>query len=98
MNQANQVLGLIAASPRAASVTAALSAADAKAAQALSNYAAMEYDDASASAKSAYGQLLNAAARINVQIEPQSWQAGYKAKAVAGHFVDRVPYDRLIAR
>lgn len=98
LNQANQVLARIAASPRAASVMAALSAADGKATQALSNYAAMEYDDAAASAKSAYAQLLNAASAINVQIEPPSWQADYKAKRIGSHFVDRVPYNRYVAR
>jgi hypothetical protein len=98
LNQANQVLARIAASPRAANVSAAVSSADAAATHALSRYAAMAYGDAAANAKSAYTRLLDAAAAIDVQIEPQAWQAGYKAKGVSSKFVDTVPYDRLAAR
>ena len=98
LNQANQVLARIAGSPRAGRVAGALASADAAASAALTAYGAMEYRDAAAAAKSAYAQLLSAAASIRVQIEPQSWQADAKAKGISSKFVDRVPYERLIAR
>jgi hypothetical protein len=35
-----------------------------------------------------------AADEINVKVEPQAWQADYKAKAVSDKFVDPVDYQR----
>jgi hypothetical protein len=42
----------------------------------------------------AYNDVMMAADEINVQVEPQSWQADYKAKGVSGKFVDSVDYQR----
>ena len=42
----------------------------------------------------AYEDVLAAAAQINVKVEPQSWQADYKAKGQSGKFVDSVDYQR----
>jgi hypothetical protein len=45
-------------------------------------------------AKMAYDDVLSAAAQINVQVEPQSRQADYKAKGISDSFVDSVEYQR----
>ncbi len=54
----------------------------------------MDYPGAAFHAKKAYGDVVAAAAGINVPIEPQSWQADYKAKGASGAFVDTVDYQR----
>lgn len=94
INQANAVLAKIYASPRAGRVSAQLSAADALAGQALVAYAAMDYAGAAMYAKQAYAGVLAAAAQINVPVEPQSWQADYKAKGASDKFVDTLDYQR----
>jgi len=94
LNQANAVLASVYASPRAGQVSAALLAADAHAAAALTAYATMDYLGAAGHAKLAYDGVLDAAAQINVQVEPQAWQADYKAKGASPHFVDPVDYHR----
>jgi hypothetical protein len=94
LNQANGILARVYASPRAGRVSGALTAADASAAAALAAYAAMDYAGAAAQAKQAYDGVLAAAEQINVQVEPQSWQADYKAKGASPHFVDPVDYHR----
>jgi hypothetical protein len=38
--------------------------------------------------------VLSAAAQINIQVEPPSWQADYKAKGASDKFVDTVDYQR----
>jgi hypothetical protein len=38
--------------------------------------------------------LLDAAARIRVKVEPQSYTADYKAKGASPKFVDEVDYHR----
>jgi hypothetical protein len=98
INQANAVLAKIAASPRAGQVGTQVLQADSDAAAALTAHHVMNYSGATAHAKSAYEKVLAAAAAINVQVEPQSWQADYKAKGTSSKFVDLVPYDRLTAR
>jgi hypothetical protein len=45
-------------------------------------------------AKAACKDIVAAAGGINLQIEPQSWQADYKAKDVSGAWVDEVDYQR----
>lgn len=95
INQANVILDKIYASPRAGQAGSLLMAADGFAAAALSDYDAMDYAGAAANAKMAYSKVLEAAAQINVQIEPQSWQADYKAKGADGKFVDGVDYQRF---
>ena len=50
----------------------------------------MDYAGAVFHAKAAYDDIVAAAGGINVQIEPQSRQADYKAKDVSGAFVDEV--------
>ena len=94
VNQANQVLAAIYKSPRAGMVRNALLAADARAAAALAAYQAMAYPAASGQAKAAYDGVLAAAAKIGVKIEPQAWQADYKAKGTSSKFVDPVDYHR----
>lgn len=97
INQANSVLRSIYANPRVNSQTATLQAADTKATQALSHYQAMNYSMAVTSAKLAYLDVLTAAAAINVKVEPQSYQADYKAKGTSPKFVDYVDYRKRLA-
>jgi hypothetical protein len=94
LNQANTVLADVYASPRAGRVSDILLSADAHAAAALASYAAMEYDEAASHASLAYQDVLDAAAAINVQVEPQAWQADYKAKGQSDKFIDSVDYQR----
>ncbi len=94
INQANTILADIYASPRAGQVAGLLASADNHAALALVDYQAMEYGSAAAHAKAAYDDVLAAADEINVQVEPQAWQADYKAKGQSGKFVDSVDYQR----
>lgn len=95
INQANVVLEKIYASPRAAQVAAQLLEADDHAAAALAAYDDMDYLSAAGEAQTAYQIVLDAAAAINVQIEPQAWQADYRAKGASGKFVDEVDYQRF---
>jgi hypothetical protein len=94
LNQANVVLAKVLAHPRAGIVSSMLASADEKAALALADYQAMKYDSAVAFAKAAYGDILKAAARLRVPVEPQSYQADYKAKGASPKFVDEVDYHR----
>ena len=94
INQANTILADIYASPKAGQVAGLLNSADNHAAAALVDYDAMAYDSAAAHAKAAYDDVLAAAAEINVKVEPQSWQADYKAKGQSAKFVDSVDYQR----
>jgi hypothetical protein len=95
LNQANVVLERIYASPRAGQASSLLLAADSAAANALAEYDAMEYASAAARARAAYSLVLDAAAQLGIRIEPQAWQADYKAKGVDGKFVDGVDYPRI---
>ena len=97
INQANSVLASIFKSPRANEQSGPLAAADGLAAQALVHYAAMDYGAAAAKAKAAFAQVLASAAAINVKVEPQAWQADYKAKGASPKFVDRVDYLHRLA-
>jgi hypothetical protein len=97
INQANSVLASIYASPRAAAQAAALVAADAKATEALAQYQAMNYPAAVISARTAYMGVLTAAAAIGVKVEPQSYQADYKAKGRSPKFIDYVDYRKRLA-
>lgn len=54
----------------------------------------MDYAAAAAEAKAAYDDVVAAADEINVKIEPQAWQADYKAKGARSAFVDGVDYPR----
>ncbi len=94
INQANAILADIYASPMAGAASNLLTSADNHAAMALSAYAAMDYAGAALHAKAAYEDVLAAAGAINVMVEPQSWQADYKAKGASGKFVDSVDYQR----
>lgn len=94
LNQANAILADIYASSKAAQAGSLLTSADNHAAQALTAYAAMDYAGAAMHAKLAYLDVLAAAAQINVKVEPQSWQADYKAKGESSKFVDSVDYQR----
>ena len=97
INQANAVLALIYASPRAGDAAAALLAADAQATDALSAYAASQWGTAAALAKAAYQGVLSAAEQAGVQVEPQNYTADYKAKGSSPHFVDTVNYPNRMA-
>jgi hypothetical protein len=55
----------------------------------------MEYASAAASAREAYSLVLEAAVQLGIRIEPQAWQADYKAKGMDGKFVDGVDYPRF---
>jgi hypothetical protein len=94
LNQANTILAKIYASPKAGQAGSLLTSADSHAAMALTAYDSMEYADAAMQAKLAYENVLSAAAQIKVQVEPQSWQADYKAKGESSKFVDGVDYQR----
>ena len=94
INQANTILADIYASPRAGQVSSLLTSADNHAALALSAYDSMDYAGAALHAKLAYEDVLSAAAQINIQVEPPSWQADYKAKGASDKFVDTVDYQR----
>ena len=94
INQANVILAEIYASPKAGQVAVLLTSADNHASAALAEYDIMAYDSAAAHAKAAYDDVLNAAAEINVMVEPQSWTADYKAKGQSPKFVDSVDYQR----
>lgn len=94
LNQANTILADIYASPKAGRAGALLLSADNHAAQALAAYDSMDYASAAAHAKLAYEDVLSAAAQIGFQVEPQSWQADYKAKGESAKFVDSVDYQR----
>jgi hypothetical protein len=94
INQANTILSSIYASPRAGNASAALTAADAQAAGALSAYAAMNYATAAARAKLAFLGVLAAADIAGVKVEPQNYTADYKAKGRSPKFVDTVDYHR----
>jgi hypothetical protein len=94
LNQANSILADIYASPKAGQVGSLLTSADSHAAMALTAYDTMDYAGAAMHAKMAYDDVLAAATQINVKVEPQSWQADYKAKGQSGKFVDSVDYQR----
>jgi hypothetical protein len=97
INQANSVLARIYASPRADAQAAALASADANAGEALKQYDAMNYAAAVVSAKKAYAGVLGAAASIGVKVEPESYQADYKAKGRSPKFIDYVDYRKRLA-
>lgn len=94
INQSNVILGDIYASPRAGEVSGLLTSADGHAAMALADYQFMDYPGAAFHASKSYADVLDAAAAINVQVEPQAWQADYKAKGQSDKFIDRVDYQR----
>lgn len=95
INQANTILADIYKSPRAGRASALLQSADNHAAAALASYDAMSYEAAATEAQAAFKDVLAAADQINVPVEPQSWQADYKAKGLSGKFVDSVDYQRM---
>jgi hypothetical protein len=95
INQANQILAKVLGSPRARQVFGQLMAADEDGGAALSAYGSMNYTVAAAKAKSAYTKVATAASAINVHIEPQAWQADYKARGISSTFVDPVDYRRM---
>ena len=97
INQANSVLARVYASPRVATQAGALVAADAKATEALAQYQAMNYPAAVISARAAYMGVLTVAAAIGVKVEPQSYQADYKAKGRSPKFIDYVDYRKRLA-
>jgi hypothetical protein len=95
INESNSILQRINASPRAREVDAIVSSADLDATAALTHYESMNYLRAATKAKSAYEKIVNAAAEINVQIEPQPWQADWESAGRSYKFVDNVADFRL---
>src|SRR6185436_13055043 len=75
INEANRILGWIAASPRASEIAADLTSADGNAASALTSYAGFNYLAAATEARLAYDKVLAAAGKIKVHVEPQASQA-----------------------
>lgn len=98
LNQANGILAKIYKSPKASQVSGLLQSADAHAGAALSSYQSMDYAAAMEQAQQAYRDVLEAAAQINVKVEPQAWQADYKAKGQSPKFVDPVDYHHRFDR
>ena len=94
INQANAILADIYASSKAGQASSLLTSADNHAALALTAYDAMDYAGAAMHAKLAYEDVLAAAAQIQIQVEPQSWQADVKAKGKSEKFIDSVDYQR----
>lgn len=94
LNTANAVLKKIYRSPRAGRVSSLLLAADARAGEALAAYDAYDWAAAMLKAEKAYRKVMAAAASIGIPIEPQSWQADYKARGESYAFVDPVNYHR----
>ncbi|HSD90357.1 MAG TPA: hypothetical protein VLB44_22665, partial [Kofleriaceae bacterium] len=78
LDVAGFVVTKIAASPRAASVDAALQAADLHAAAAIAAYQSWDYEHAVGEARDAYERVMAAAASINVQVSPQDWRVARK--------------------
>jgi hypothetical protein len=78
INQSNQILTKVVASPRASQISPVLISADANAAVALTKYDSMDYLNAVLNAKTAYEKVVSAAAQINVQIEPIGWPSQYR--------------------
>ena len=90
INQGNLVLARLMASPRSGEISSDVAEADGSAHDALAAYEGMHYRDAVAHAKQAYQQLIDAAGRINVPIEPESWQADYRSRGDSFMFSDRL--------
>jgi hypothetical protein len=95
INQANTILASIYASGRAGNASASLNAADAKAAAALTAYAAMNYTTAATQAKLAFNNVVAAAAQAGVNIENQNYTVDYKSKGRSPKYVDTVDYKRM---
>lgn len=95
INQANQVLARVLASPRAGAVAGMIASSDGWAGAALAAHAASDWALAASRANAAYRRLLEAAAAIHVPIEPQAWQADYRGKGRSYMSVDPVDYRRL---
>ena len=90
INESNSILQKIEASPHAGQVDAIVGLADLDAAAALAQYQSMNYQAAAEKAKSAYQKILNAAAQIGIQIEPEAWQADWESAGQSYKFADKV--------
>ena len=75
LDLSNFVVGEIARSPHASSVSGALVQADARAGAALTAYRQYDYDGAEQLARAAYDGVVAAAAAINVKLAPEAYQA-----------------------
>lgn len=96
LNGANAILADIIDSPRATRVEGRLQSADRSAAASLASYETMHYGDAAAAARDAYDEVLAAAAEIGVSVEPEAWQADYRAKKdVHPRFVEELDFDHI---
>jgi hypothetical protein len=95
INEANSILGRIAASPRAGQVAGAVHDADSSAANALNAHAASNWAGAVLLAKDAYDRVLAAAEQINVHIEPEARIADYQSSGQSYAFTDSAKDLRL---
>src|SRR5262249_46856991 len=75
LDLSNFILGQIAGSPRAGSVSAAVAQADALAGAALAEYQSYNYEVAEQQARATYDVLVAAAGAINVKLSPSAYQA-----------------------
>ena len=96
INQSNSILPKILDSPRASEISEILTDADVRATNALSAYQNMDYVEAATLAKSAYAQVLAAAATIDVPIEKEAWQADRRANSSNEMFSGAVDDFRTI--
>ena len=90
VNESNSILQKIEANPHAGAVDAVVSSADLDATAALADYQSMNYQAAASSAKSAYQKILNAAAQIGIQVEPESWHADWESVGQSYKFSDKI--------
>lgn len=91
LNQAQQILEDIFASPRAREVDELVVLADHDALITLIAWDHMDYQVSAAFARQAYQRLVDAAAAINVPVEPPAAPADAKSRALEAFFVDPVP-------
>ena len=94
INQANVILPAIYKSPRAGKAGGLADRRRRQRCVSPHRHDGMDYQQAAARAKNAYDTVLLRLAAANVKVEPQAWQADYKAKGVSTRFVDPVDYHR----
>ena len=90
LNQSNQVLARILASPRARRADADVRAADAEALESVIAFGVTDYRTAAFRAKAGYDRLVRAADDLSIPIEPQAEPADMKAHSPNRLFVDPV--------
>jgi len=92
INMANAILGKVCKSSKASKVSSLLASADSDATDALDDYDNFDWSGAVVKAKSAYDKVMEAAAKINIKIEPEARSADLKARGRSDHLIN--PIDR----